>query len=222
MQAAAAFIQVQVALNWLADNAMRLADWFASSHRVTQLTDAIDRLDESLGPIGKSEVITLGDSADNRVYLRDLNIALHDGKVMIDGAEAVFSPGEKILVKGDSGTGKSTLIRAMAGLWPWGSGEMLRPAGATIAFFPQRPYFPLGTLRAAVLYPYHEANIQTRLLPRCSRVVVLNTVFRVLTRRTTGVRYSLVASSSDLRSPAHSSIRPTFSSWMNQPHHSMN
>ena len=159
MQAATAFVQVQVALNWLADNAMRLADWFASSHRVTQLSDAIDRLEASLGPVGQGESIKLGVSPDNRVYLRHLNIALHDGKLMIDGAEAIIAPGEKVLVKGDSGTGKSTLIRAMAGLWPWGSGEILRPEGAYIAFLPQRPYFPLGTLRTALLYPYPEQEV---------------------------------------------------------------
>ena len=156
MQAATAFVQVQLALNWLADNALRLADWFASSHRVTQLSDAIDRLEASLGPIGQGETIKLGVSPDNRVYLRHLNIALHDGKLMIDGAEAIISPGEKVLVKGESGTGKSTLIRAMAGLWPWGSGEILRPEGAYVAFIPQRPYFPLGTLRTALLYPHPE------------------------------------------------------------------
>ena len=159
MQAATAFMQVQLALNWLADNAMRLADWFASSHRVTQLTDAIDRLEARLGPIGQGETIKLGVSPDNRVYLRQLNIALHDGKLMIDGAEAVISPGEKVLVKGESGTGKSTLIHAMAGLWPWGSGEILRPDGASIAFMPQRPYFPLGTLRTALLYPHPEQEV---------------------------------------------------------------
>lgn len=159
MQAAAAFIQVQLALNWLADNALRLADWFAASHRVTQLSDEIDRLEASLGPVGQGETIKLGVSPDNRVYLRELNIALHDGKLMIDGAEVIVAPGEKILVKGESGSGKSTLIHAMAGLWPWGSGEILRPEGAYIAFMPQRPYFPLGTLRTALLYPHAEQAV---------------------------------------------------------------
>ena len=160
MQAAAAFAQVQVALNWLADNAMRLADWFASARRVTQLSDAIDRLDSTLGPAHQGETINLGASADECVHLRNVNIAMHDGTLMIDGAEAKISPGEKVLVKGDSGTGKSTLIRAMAGLWPWGSGDILRPAGARIAFLPQRPYFPLGALRAALLYPDDELEIE--------------------------------------------------------------
>jgi putative ATP-binding cassette transporter len=156
MQAATAFVQVQFALNWLADNALRLADWFASSHRVTQLSDAIDRLEASLGPVGQGERIKLGPSPDKCVHLCRLSIALHDGKLTIDGVEVTVSPGEKVLVKGESGSGQSTLIHAMAGLWPWGSGEILRPEGADVTFMPQRPYFPLGKLRAALLYPRSE------------------------------------------------------------------
>ena len=171
MQAATAFVQVQVALNWLADNAMRLADWFASSRRVSQLTEAINRLEASLGPVGQGETISVGLSPDNQVHLRNLSIALPDGRLMIDGAEAVIAPGEKVLVRGDSGTGKSTLIRAMAGLWPWGSGEILKPGSAEVAFMPQRPYFPLGTLRDALLYPNATRNVDDEtireMLTRC-------------------------------------------------------
>jgi putative ATP-binding cassette transporter len=63
------------------------------------------------------------------------------------------APGERVLLGGESGSGKSTLIRAIAGLWPWGEGRILLPAGAKLAFVPQRPYIPLGTLRDAVAYP---------------------------------------------------------------------
>ena len=67
-------------------------------------------------------------------------------------------------MRGDSGSGKSTLIRAMAGLWPWGTGRILRPRGASIAFMPQRPYLPDGTLRACLLYPVQEAGISDDLM----------------------------------------------------------
>lgn len=160
MQAATAFAQVQVALNWLADNAVRLSDWFASSRRVSQLTEAIERLEESLGPLGESGGIVIETSPDDNVHLCDLDIEQYDGKLMIENAETKIAPGEKVLVKGDSGTGKSTLIRAMAGLWPWGSGKILKPENAEIAFMPQRPYFPLGTLRQALLYPFPDQKVK--------------------------------------------------------------
>ncbi len=150
MQAATAFMQVQVALNWLADNALRLADWFSSSHRVTQLTDAIDRLEESVSQTGN---IRLGGSPDDSLHLRQLRIALRDGELIVDGADTVIAPGEKVLIKAEGGTERSAFIHAVAGLWPWGSGEILRPQRATIAFMSHRPYLPLGTLRIALLYP---------------------------------------------------------------------
>jgi vitamin B12/bleomycin/antimicrobial peptide transport system ATP-binding/permease protein len=171
MQAATAFVQVQVALNWLADNALRLADWFASAHRVSQLSHAIDHLEASLGPVGEGETIRRDKSPDECVHLRDVSIALYDGRLMIDGAEAIIAPGEKVLLKGDSGVGKSTLIRAMAGLWPWGSGDILIPEKAEVTFMPQRPYLPVGTLRNAVLYPHVDREVPehkiTDILARC-------------------------------------------------------
>jgi putative ATP-binding cassette transporter len=106
----------------------------------------------------------LGPSPDEQLHLRELSIALHDGKLMIDNAEAVVFPGDKVLVKGDSGTGKSTLIRAIAGLWPWGSGEILMPVGARISFIPQQPYFPIGTLRSAILFPRAEADVSDEVI----------------------------------------------------------
>ena len=153
MQIATAFAQVQIALNWLADNAIRLAEWLASAQRVVELSDVLDDLDATIGRYGSSTTVVLGDSPDDSLCICDLSLTQQNGKLMIEDADVVIAPGEKVLVKGESGTGKSTLIRAMAGLWPWGSGQILRPKGATFAFMPQRPYLPLGTLRHALLYP---------------------------------------------------------------------
>jgi putative ATP-binding cassette transporter len=158
MQAATAFAQVQIALNWLADNAMRLADWFASARRVSQLNSALSDLEDRLGSDTRAKAISKEDSPDDSVHLRNVSISLPDGRLVIDEADAILKPGEKVLVRGDSGTGKSTLIRAMAGLWPWGSGQILMPSGADVAFLPQRPYFPLGTLRSLLAYPRSSLN----------------------------------------------------------------
>ncbi len=152
MQAAAAFVQVQLALNWLADNSLRLADWFASARRVAALDLFFDDLDK-LAIGAEEKMIDLAFSDDSALHLCGLSIAQHDGTLMLADTDAVIGRGEKVLVKGDSGAGKSTLIRAMAGLWPWGSGRILRPKDARIAFMPQQPYMPRGTLRDALDYP---------------------------------------------------------------------
>jgi vitamin B12/bleomycin/antimicrobial peptide transport system ATP-binding/permease protein len=151
-QSAAAFVQVQVALNWLVDNYARIAEWMASAGRVTGLWTAFADLDASVG-IVDSERITIEDSPDSNIHLDGLAVAQHDGRIMIDEADTVITAGQKVLLMGESGTGKSTLIRAIAGLWPWGSGSVRLPAGAKIAFLPQRPYMPLGTLRQVLCYP---------------------------------------------------------------------
>ena len=150
MQLAAAFLQVQLALNWLVENYIRLAEWIASANRVSTFAAAMSDLDDRTRP---GERILVETGRPGEIRLRDLSVAQFGGRVVINGAEAVFSGSEKILIQGDSGTGKSTLIRAVAGLWPWGSGRILMPPGATVMFVPQKPYVPSGTLREALLYP---------------------------------------------------------------------
>ncbi len=152
MQTAAAFAQVQVALNWIFDNYPRIAEWMASAGRVTGLWAAFGQLDNSVGT-GSAERIVIGTSPDDAVRLENLAVAQYDGRVMIDEASTAIGRGDKVLLTGESGTGKSTLIRAIAGLWPWGSGQVLIPAQARVAFLPQRAYIPNGTLRQVLHYP---------------------------------------------------------------------
>jgi putative ATP-binding cassette transporter len=152
MQAAAAFGQVQTALNWLADNALSLANWSASARRVAALDAAFEDLD-LLTSEKDGKVIVIEESDDGAVHLVAVSISHHDGKIMLEESDARIEMGDKVIVKGDSGSGKSTLIRAVAGLWPWGSGQIRRPTKARFAFMPQRPYLPLGSLRIALAYP---------------------------------------------------------------------
>jgi putative ATP-binding cassette transporter len=148
MQAAAAFIQVQYAFNWIVDNYPRLAEFTASARRVANLMVSLDRLD-------KAEVgtITRGEAEGAAIRLKDVKVELTDGTVVIDDADVIVQMGEKVLLAGDSGSGKSTLVRAIAGLWPWGEGEIFVKPGAKLFMMPQRPYVPLGDLRRAAAYP---------------------------------------------------------------------
>lgn len=152
VQVVAAFSAVQAALIWFVDNFVRLAEWFASVTRVDELMEELEALD--IGTImEKDEQIALGESDDGAIHLDNLSIAHSNGRVVVADATVTIPQGAKVLIAGESGSGKSTLIRALAGIWPWGSGSIRVPAGQSIAFVPQKPYLPRGTLRSILLYP---------------------------------------------------------------------
>jgi vitamin B12/bleomycin/antimicrobial peptide transport system ATP-binding/permease protein len=151
MQAASAFTIVQGAFNWLVDNYPRLADWTASARRVASLMvslDALERAEQGDG-VGRITRSNVGEGAS--LHLRDLSVTLDDGTAVVDDTDVAIKPGERVLVAGESGTGKSTLVRAIAGLWPWGEGLIEVQKGAKLMLLPQRPYIPIGTLRRAVV-----------------------------------------------------------------------
>jgi putative ATP-binding cassette transporter len=154
MQAAAAFIQVQYAFNWIVDNYPRLAEFTASARRVASLLVSIDKLDAA-----GVAAIKRGEAEGSAIRLKGVSVELTDGTVVIDDADVVVQFGEKVLLAGDSGSGKSTLVRAIAGLWPWGDGEITVKPGAKMFMMPQRPYVPLGTLRRAATYPLPAAGV---------------------------------------------------------------
>jgi len=153
MQAASAFTIVQGAFNWLVDNYPKLADWTASARRVASLMTSLDALEaaETGDQVGRIARNAEGEGAALR--LRDLSVTLDDGTAMVDDADVAIKLGERVLIAGESGTGKSTLVRAIAGLWPWGGGTIEVQKGAKLMLLPQRPYVPIGTLRRAATYP---------------------------------------------------------------------
>jgi vitamin B12/bleomycin/antimicrobial peptide transport system ATP-binding/permease protein len=153
MQAASAFTIVQTAFGWLVDNYPRLADWNACARRIASLMMSLDGLEraergDGIGRIDRGE--TEGDAI---LSLQDLSVTLDDGTAVVGEAEVVIEPGERLLVAGESGTGKSTLVRAIAGLWPWGGGSINLHPDRRLFMLPQKPYVPQGTLRRATAYP---------------------------------------------------------------------
>ena len=153
MQAASAFTIVQHAFGWLVDNYPRLAEWNAGARRIASLMMSLDGLEraetgDGLNRIKRGE--TIGTAA---LRLNDLSVTLDDGTAVVGQSEILIEPGERVLVAGESGTGKSTLVRAIAGLWPWGGGSVDFHADRRMFMLPQRPYIPSGSLRRAVAYP---------------------------------------------------------------------
>jgi len=153
MQAASAFTIVQSAFGWLVDHYPSLADWNACARRIASLMMSLDALEraelgDGLGRIKRGET-----EGEAMLSLNDLSVTLDDGTAVVGETEVVIDPGERLLVAGESGTGKSTLVRAIAGLWPWGGGSVNFHPDRRLFMLPQRPYVPSGTLRRAVAYP---------------------------------------------------------------------
>ncbi len=155
MMVVGAFNHVQNALRWFVDNFPRIADWRATLLRVTAYRNSLQKLDS----MGKDAPrIERSHHEGANLEMDDLQVLLTNGRTTLDEDRIVVKPGEHLAIVGDPGAGKSSLFRALAGLWPWGSGQLRIPRGNGangngMMFLPQRPYLPLGSIRAAVAYP---------------------------------------------------------------------
>src|ERR1700761_2034799 len=153
MQAASAFTIVQSAFGWLVDNYPRLADWNACARRIASLMMSLDGLERAEQGDGFGRIERGETQGEAMLQLNDLSVTLDDGTAVVGETEVSIDPGERLLVAGESGTGKSTLVRAIAGLWPWGGGSVNFHPDRRLFMLPQKPYIPSGTLRRAVAYP---------------------------------------------------------------------
>jgi len=163
MQAAGAFITVQHSFNWLVENYPRVADWTAAARRLASLLVSLDGVGSAGDAPGRQILRIPADEGTLRLH--DLSLTSNDGIAIVNDADLEIAPGERVLVVGESGTGKTTLVRALAGLWPWGAGEVrLQHEGLFV--MPQRPYVPLGTLRRAVTYPLSPEAVEDDVVRR--------------------------------------------------------
>ena len=151
-QLAAAFVQVQIAISWVVDNYNRVAEWYASARRVMDIVDACDAIDpqiEATSPTPTRPTAAQGAT----LRLSDFEIGDGTGRPLLSGADLSAGPGEAVHVHGDSSTGKSTLVRVLAGLWPVARGGLTLPDRSEVMITPQKSYLPLGSLKGALLYP---------------------------------------------------------------------
>src|SRR5476649_1136096 len=150
-QTASAFGQVQSALSFFIDNYTSLAELRAVMDRLKGLQIATDEK-----PPMSISVTPRPGASD--VAVENLTLALPDGQALLKDFSLPFRKGQSVLIRGASGTGKSTLFRALAGIWPFGSGNVVVPEGARVLFLPQKPYIPIASLRDAVKYPDEQST----------------------------------------------------------------
>ncbi len=155
-QTASAFGQVQGALSWFVTAYGELAQWRATLDRLTSFHEAIEAA-RSEAASGQGIQVVAGTGPN--LTLEDVNIALPNGRVLLAHVQLRLMAGENTLISGVSGVGKSTLFRALSGIWPFGEGRVVLPMDARLMFLPQRPYLPIGSLREAVAYPTDPAGL---------------------------------------------------------------
>lgn len=154
-QGSSAFGRVENALAFFMNAYASLAAYKATIDRLTTFREAMGQA-EDLGKSGQR--IAQAKSADGDLEVDALALSLPDGRTIVNVRDFELRGREAVLVSGPSGSGKSTFFRAISGIWPYGDGEIRVPDGRSVMLLPQRPYIPLGTLRAALSYPAIEGH----------------------------------------------------------------
>jgi vitamin B12/bleomycin/antimicrobial peptide transport system ATP-binding/permease protein len=150
MQTANAFGRVQEALSVFVTLYRSLAEWRAVIERLSGFDQSVAA---ARAVAVTPPVIDVVQGGQGAIAFRDLAVRLPSGVPLINADDISIRTGERVLVSGPSGTGKSTLFRAIAGIWPYGAGTITVPKNARVMMLPQRPYFPIAPLAAAVAYP---------------------------------------------------------------------
>jgi putative ATP-binding cassette transporter len=152
MMAAAAFTQAQSSLRWFVDNFSVIADWRATLLRVASFRRAV--MTAADVPAQLESRISYLEGEPGTITINDLEIVSPAGRDMLKEKKVVATPGERILIVGAPGTGKTALFRALAGLWPYGTGSITRPRDEEVFYLPRgTPYLSRGSLREVLAYP---------------------------------------------------------------------
>ncbi|KVR05056.1 ABC transporter ATP-binding protein/permease [Burkholderia ubonensis] len=155
MQISQAFGNVSDSFSWFINSYSTLVEWRATVNRLREFKRVMraSHLKESVSPATEHGGINLHYVDSERLSTSSLKLALPNGNALADIGSVTIEPGSRWLVIGKSGSGKSTFMRALAGLWPFGDGAIDAPVSARMMFVPQTSYLPIGTLKAALTYP---------------------------------------------------------------------
>jgi putative ATP-binding cassette transporter len=151
MMAAAAFTQAQGSLRWFVDNFSALADWRAALLRVANFRAALVATESQHSAESRIEY---AEGPPGAMAFEELQVESPVGREGFNERRVVIRAGEHTLICGAPGEGKTPLFRAISGLWPWGSGRIVRPLDEAAMYVPRgTPYLPRGTLREVLAYP---------------------------------------------------------------------
>lgn len=159
MQVASAFGRVQDSLSYFVDMYSSIAQWQAVVMRLTYFGRHMHEVSQQAERFHVERF-----AAADVVEVSNMQINLPDGKPLLENISFTLHPGHNVLIKGVSGSGKSTLLRAISGIWPFVDGKIFLPERDNLMFIPQKPYLPLGTLRAALNYPGNKPIDDTELI----------------------------------------------------------
>ncbi|MDB5875622.1 MAG: transporter ATP-binding protein [Ramlibacter sp.] len=171
MQAASAFSSVQGALSFFISVYRQLAEWQAVMNRLDGFEAGIASARALATRADRIHVTP--EAGDGAISLKGLTVRLPNATPLVAATDFSFRRDERTLVTGPSGSGKSTMFRAIAGIWPFGAGSIAVPANAKLMMLPQRPYFPVGSLQAAVAYPGNETTFTPRQIAEALELVGL-------------------------------------------------
>lgn len=150
IQTLAAFDRIQSALSFIVNSYTRIAEWQAITQRLITFLNHMDQLEKDTITKNQFDYHKL---LPNKIVAKNVTINTPENEKLLENINEEFVHGQNYWLKGISGIGKSTFVRAIAGIWPYGSGEIVLPQQKNIMFIPQKFYMPIGTLQEALIFP---------------------------------------------------------------------